>query len=184
MKNNDYELNKYKDRTFSVETEIIPGNISRGTALILGSFKHVAWGELKCGAATNYHLFNLIIEDNKVTECRINTAGHWEGKDGKIRTQGNKDEVEKTFIALQQNVIESEKLAEVKQGQKDKLSEMAEIKNKRGAEIRAKREELKEVFQKLSEGKSISEQLADRDLQQLAAQLNLFSLLYPERIKR
>jgi hypothetical protein len=179
-----YFFNQYKDRKFTVETEIIPGNTSRGVATVLGSFKNICWGELRTGQAVNYHIFNLITEGNQVTECKISNAGHWENKNGSVRMLGTMAEVQTLFEVMQGNFLEAEKLKEIKEGQKQNLAEIVAAKEKKGQEIKAARENLKAEFQKLSESKSISEQLSDMDLQKLAAKLSLFNLLYPERIKR
>ena len=179
----NFRIDEYKDRKFAVETSIIPGVESHGTATIFGSFRNVAWGELVCGQAVNYHIFNLVTDKKgKVSECVI-IPQHYENKQGKFQELGTREQVQRAFEIMQGQMIDAKNQKEIDDQKKQSLAQMVEEKARKGEIIRAKRAKLRSELQKLAEGKSIDEQLSDKDLQKLAVELSVFNLLYPERIK-
>ena len=175
------DVDKYLGKKYSMETSVVPGVTSIGTVTILGSFRNIGWGDLRCGESQNFHIFNLRVEDNRVTKIEISNVTHFENRDGTPRSLGSRDEVQRTFEVLQGSMIKSEELAEVKKAQKRINDEMQEVKEKRGQEIRAKREQLEEQVRKLSSGKSIQEQITDPGLQKLAVEFAVFDRIYPPR---
>ncbi len=181
----NFRKDEYKDRKFSVSTSILPGIESRGTATIFGSFQNVAWGELVCGQAVNYHVFSLVRDKKgKVSECVIIPAGHWENRDGSARTLGTKEEVERLFEIMQDQLIDAEEVKKREDEKKQSLADMVEERAQRGAEIKAKRQDLENEFQKLSAGLTIDEILNDKALQDLTLKYIVFDRCFPPRIKR
>jgi hypothetical protein len=180
-----FNFNEYKGKELPIEIASGPGKDSSqitAGAEILASCGNIAWGEIRSRNRSEFHCFILDFDQRgKAIGCHVYPHEGFPDKNGNLKPIGNREEAERFFIIQQGFLIDQVKLAEIKNAQKQKLSDLVDEKNKRGLEIRSVRDQLKAEFQKLSEGKSIQEQLNDKDLQSLSAQLSLFNLLYPER---
>ena len=177
-----FAFDNHVGKVYSIETTIVPGTTSRGTVEIMGSCRSLGWGKLTVGDVTNFQLFDLVLDRNgKPTDVNMKHVVFGQNSDGSPKLAGTEHDARLYFEVMQGQMIENEKLKEVKAERQKKLAELGEARNQRAILVKNKRAELEEEVRKLSAGKTIEEMLKDKELLSLATEFSLFNFLFPPR---